>query len=75
MTKVLQDKSEHIKVEGYRGTWYVIDSTIFQGEKYFLLEHETYGDETEALVVNIYGGVITETWDDIDTALTDEFGF
>lgn len=67
--------TENIKINGYRGTWYVIDSTIRTGIKYYLLESEQYGDEVSALVINQFGNVISETYDDIDTALTDEFGF
>ena len=67
-------KNDNIKLAGYRGTWYIIDSTIRYGIKYYLLESEQYGDETCALVINQYGKVITETYDDLDTALDDELG-
>lgn len=66
--------NEKIKLAGYRGTWYVIDSTIRGGIKYYLLESEQYGDEVMAVVINQFGKVITETYDDIDTALEDELG-
>lgn len=45
-------KNENIKIVGYRGTWYVIDEKTVKGEKLFLLEHETYGDEAASLIVN-----------------------
>lgn len=70
----ITNKSEGIKIEGYRGKWYVIDDTIYNGRKWFLLEHETYGDETEALIVDQFGNVAGETWDDIRTGLEDIFG-
>ena len=65
------NKTENIKVKGYRGTYYVIDETWRNGMKYFLLEHEDYGDEVPGVIVNIYGGSIGETWDDIETGLDD----
>lgn len=45
-------QKENIKIEGHVGTWYVIDESEWDGEKVFLLEHETYGDETACLIVN-----------------------
>lgn len=72
-TKPLNDNSENIKVDGYRGTWYVIDSTTYNGKKYFLLEHEYYGDETCCLIVDKNGNFIDETYDDIITGLEDHF--
>lgn len=45
-------RNENIKIVGYRGTWYVIGENTVNGEQLFLLEHETYGDETPCLIVN-----------------------
>lgn len=67
--------SEHIKIEGYRGKWYVIDDTIYNAQQWFLLEHETYGDETASLIVDCFGNVAGETWDDIRTGLEDCFEY
>ena len=81
-------KEKQIKVEGYIGLWSVIDSY----EGWVLLEHNTYGDETNLLVVKAKfflwqdikfknGDIkrlpvfdisdVYETFDDIETALTD----
>lgn len=50
----ITETSEHIHVQGYRGTWYVIDTYYNEQEdcELFLLEHETYGDMTECLIVD-----------------------
>ena len=81
------EKLENIKVEDYRGLWYVIDEDM----GYLLLEHQTYGDETCHLVVKkndyyykkfqlrdgdevelrVYRNAY-ETFDDIETCLSDE---
>ena len=53
-------KSDGIKLNGYRGKWYVIDETIWQGHTIYLVEHETYGDETAALAVTTSGEVICD---------------
>ena len=45
-------QKDNIKIKGYVGKWYVIDETIWNGEKVFLLEHQTYGDEAASLIVN-----------------------
>lgn len=49
-----------IKVEGYRGTWYVICETLVKDSKgreltMFTLEHETYGDEAAPCFVDKNG--------------------
>jgi len=56
---VIDGNSDHIKIQGHVGTWYVIDErdTELHG-KLFLLEHETYGDEAACLIVNGDGEVI-----------------
>ena len=55
-------EKEGIKIEGYSGTWHVIDETFWHGRKVYLLEHDTYGDMTASLIINkdkqvILGGV------------------
>lgn len=83
MTKV-----NEIKVNGYRGTWSVIDyydliDDIGNIIRYVLLEHDYYGDETCYLVAEdsqvfwselsgVYIGQVYETYDDIETCLIDE---
>ena len=61
--------SDSIKIKGYYGTWYVIDAALY-GEWYFLLEHETYGDEVASLIVDSEGNVIVDDvyngWDSLE---------
>jgi hypothetical protein len=58
-------KSDHIKIEGRTGRWYVIDETVWKRQRLYLLEHETYGDESEALAVTETGKVVCdEIYDD-----------
>ena len=52
--------TDKIKIDGHRGTWYIIDQTTYKGQKVFLLEHETYGDEAPAIIVNDCLRVIME---------------
>lgn len=65
--------SEHIRVEGHIGTWYVIDEGDFiltpdtdTGHPLtipahlFLLEHETYGDEAACVIVTEDGHLVLE---------------
>lgn len=65
--------SDHIKVEGHTGTWYVIDEGVFEltpdtpaGEaitlhaRLFLLEHEKYGDEAACVIVDENGKLLLD---------------
>lgn len=53
----LNSKSTHIYINGYSGFWYTISTAKVKigyddPKQVFLLEHETYGDETEHLIVD-----------------------
>lgn len=41
-----------IKLDGYKGKYYVIDQTIEKGKDYYLLESELYGDEAPCIIVD-----------------------
>lgn len=49
---MLNAESDEIEIEGYSGTWYVIDSHKFDDKELFLLESEIYGDEAACLIVD-----------------------
>lgn len=64
---LIHNDSDHIRVAGHCGTWYVIDETEVNNKKFFLLEHEEYGDEAANVVVNQYGELIEEdVWNGFD---------
>lgn len=66
---------EHIQVKGYYGKWYVIDETTYHGKKYYMLEHEYYGDETPPLVVDSKLNVICDdTYMDLVKILKEVLG-
>ena len=49
-----------ITIERYLGTWYVIDNTIHNGERVFLLESEQHGDDVPALIADANCNVILD---------------
>ncbi len=49
-----------LQLRGHVGTWYAIDETEVGGEKFFLLEHEEYGDEAACVAVNEQGKLVAE---------------
>ena len=64
MEKIKQS-SDKLKIEGYRGTWYVINKgRILYDDVYykdvFMLESEQWGDMVEPLIVDAHGNVIDE---------------
>lgn len=77
--RMLSGASDHIRVEGHTGTWYVIDEGDFvltpdeNGKPLticahlFLLEHEQYGDEAACVIVDDSGELILEdVWNGFD---------
>lgn len=59
-------QEDKIKIQGYVGTWYIIDKGYFKGKQVYLLEHEQYGDEAECLVVDNNFKVICQTSDGLN---------
>lgn len=60
-------KREGIKVEGHRGTWYVIDEGYHNGRKVYLLEHETHGDEAASVIIDSKGKLLLEdVWNGLE---------
>ncbi|MDM5370516.1 hypothetical protein QUF96_02850 [Bacillus bombysepticus] len=53
------DKS-NVVVKGHRGTWYVIDETSFYGRKFYLLEHNTFGEDAMSVAIDEDGTLILE---------------
>lgn len=69
---LLHGDSDNITVEGHVGTWYAIDETEVGGEKFFLLEHEEYGDEAACVAVNEHGKLVAEDlWNGFDEDFQD----
>ncbi len=61
-------KSDNIRVEGHKGTWYVVDEMDYKEYgKVFLLEHEYYGDEAPHIIINEYNEIVLEdVWNGFD---------
>jgi len=53
-------KNDNIKVRGHIGTWYVIDTKTYFGSTLYLLEHETYGDETSGVIIDEESNLIVD---------------
>ncbi len=52
---MLNKKSDNIEVPGRYGTWYVIDTTMEDGQLIFILESEEYGTDAGWIEVNQSG--------------------
>ena len=61
---IIRENSDGIRIDGYRGSWYVIDkmrlSNYDQSITFpvFLLESEQQGDEWPGLIVTKFGDVL-----------------
>lgn len=58
---------EGLRIEGHRGTWYVIDEKEYDGKTLYLLEHETYGDEAASIIIDEDRNlVMSDVWNGFD---------
>jgi len=53
-------RGDNIKLPTHRGTWYVVDTFVRRGKKYYVLEHETYGDMADHIIVDQNKKIIRE---------------
>lgn len=64
------DNKNKVKVEGHRGTWYVVDELLFIGKTYYLLEHNTYGNDVAWVAVDYDGNLVMEDiWGGVEELL------
>lgn len=62
---------ESIRIAGYRGRWSEIDCMIYKsksapyGEKVYLMESNSYGDDWHCIVMDWQCNAICETWDSL----------
>lgn len=68
-------KLDNIKIKGHIGTWHVIDTQVFNGTTYCLLEHDDYGDEAAGLIVKYDEDSFVLILDDVWNGWSDFFDF
>ena len=56
-------KKEKIKIKGHVGTWYVVESAVFNGQVIYLLEHEHYGDDAQHLIIDENKNILADEWE------------
>lgn len=54
------EQTSGLAVDGHFGTWHTIDAIEVQGETFFLMEHDEYGDEAACIAVNAEGRLVAE---------------
>lgn len=63
---IIHENSESIRIDGYKGTWYVIGAmNLYPSNREFavaiyLLESEQHGDEWPGLIVTKFGNVLCD---------------
>lgn len=59
----ISSDSDALIIDGYEGTWYVVDTETIDGKELFLLENEEYGDETFGIIIDKDRNVLVdEAW-------------
>ena len=61
-----------LAVAGHIGTWHTIDHMEVDGHTFWLMEHDTYGDEAACIIVDNYGKLaISDVYDGFDEHTVD----
>lgn len=65
--RITAEYRNHLKVEGHKGTWYVVDETNHNDQQVYLLEHEKYGEDVACLIVDKDLNVLVDdVWNGFD---------
>lgn len=65
--------TDGLAVSGHIGTWHTIDHTEVDGHAFFLMEHDTYGDEAASIIVDERGSlVVDEVYNGFDNETMDQ---
>lgn len=71
-------ENDNIKIKGHVGEWYVLGTQECRGQRLFLLEHSTYGDEAASLIVDEeLNVVLDDVWNGLsfpDAVVLDQDG-
>ncbi len=57
----IERNSTKIKVAGHSQTWHVVDETVIDGNPYFLLENDVYGNRAGCIILDQQGKLILDT--------------
>lgn len=61
-----------LAVSGHVGTWHTIDHMEVDGHIFFLMEHDSYGDEAACLIVDEHGKLsLSDVYDGFDEHTVD----
>ena len=61
-----------LAVSGHVGTWHTIDHMEVDGHTFFLMEHDSYGDEAACLIVDEHGKLsLSDVYDGFDEHTVD----
>lgn len=53
-------EKRNTRVLGHHGTWSSIDSKVIDGTKYYLMEHEQYGDLADSIIIDEENRIILD---------------
>ncbi len=68
----VNESTDNFFVPGHEGYWYVIDSTEYRGHRFYLMEHEEYGDDAACVAVDKNGTLVAEDlWNGFDEGFED----
>ena len=61
------ERTSGFSIKGHKGTWHTIDQIELEGEQFFLMEHDEFGNETACIAVSEDGVLVAEDlWNGFD---------
>lgn len=64
---LVDENTDGLKVAGHVGSWHTIGKAEIMGQPFYLMEHDEFGDETAAIIVDSQGTLVLEDiWNGFD---------
>lgn len=52
--------TENYQIDGKNGNWMATDTIVIDGEQFYLMEHQKYGNQAQGVILDAYGKMIIE---------------
>ena len=71
-SSIVNEKTSGMAVDGHIGTWHTIDHKEIDGHTFWLMEHDTFGDDASCIIVDERGElVLSHIYDGFDENTVD----
>ena len=65
-SSIVNENTSGMAVDGHIGTWHTIDHKEIDGHTFWLMEHDTFGDDASCIIVDERGELVPVSYTHLD---------